>query len=146
MKKFLVVTLGGVLAGSLALTAVAQTNALQQQVDTAHVHALMAQGATTVDMAHAHLQHVVNCLVGPKGAGFDAKAANPCKGQGNGAIPDAAHDHAMHGKLEQALVTAQAGLKATQLDAIHGDAAKLATALQKDAAATPPASAPASKW
>ena len=49
-------------------------------------------------MAHKHLQHAVNCLVGPNGKGFDAAAGNPCGKAGNGAIPDST-DAAQKAKL-----------------------------------------------
>jgi hypothetical protein len=35
-----------------------------------------------------YLNETTSSLVGPKGQGFDDKEANPCKDQGNGAIPD----------------------------------------------------------
>ena len=38
----------------------------------------MAATQTDIMMAHKHLHHAVNCLVGPSGAGFDAAAGNPC--------------------------------------------------------------------
>jgi hypothetical protein len=34
------------------------------------------------------MQSAINCLVGPKGDGFDAAAPNPCAASGNGLIPD----------------------------------------------------------
>lgn len=57
-----------------------------QQVNTAAQHAGFASKAMKVDDVHLHLHHVINCLVGPDGKDFDAKAGNPCKGQGNGAL------------------------------------------------------------
>lgn len=129
MKNLLAVAVAGVLAGGFAMAASAQGNATNE-ISTAHAHALMAQSATTVDMAHTHLHHVINCLVGPGGAGFDASAGTPCKGQGTGAIPDSAGNAALHGKLQGALASAQAGLAATNLAAVQGDAGKAAAALQ----------------
>lgn len=137
MKSLLVVGISGLLAGGLAFAAAAQTNSAKNEIDTAHAHALMAQTATTVAMAHTHLHHVINCLVGPDGKGFDASAGTPCKGQGNGAIPDSKGNAATHGKLENALAAAQAGLAATQLAAAQGDAAKAAAALQATPAQKP---------
>jgi hypothetical protein len=91
---------------------------------------LLAQSATSVAMAHTHLHHVINCLVGPNGNGFDASAGTPCKGQGDGAIPDTASDHALQAKLESALTVAQAGLKSESLAAVQQAAGKAATGLQ----------------
>ena len=63
-----------------------------------------------------HLHHTVNCLVGPKGHGFDAKEANPCQKLGRGAIPDTT-DSATKVKLTAALAKAQTGLKSDDLAA-----------------------------
>lgn len=128
MNKWLAVSITAAFATGFSCAAFAQTGAANE-VGTAHAHALMAQNAKTITEAHAHLHHVINCLVGPKGADFDAKAENPCKGQGNGAIPDSASDQAMHGKLQSALAGAQTGVKSDSLDSVHADAAKVAAAL-----------------
>ncbi|HEX7370175.1 MAG TPA: hypothetical protein VF284_07850 [Rhodanobacteraceae bacterium] len=144
MKKLLAIGIAGVLATGLSCSAFAQTGA-STEVTTAHAHALMAQNAKSLTEAHAHLHHVVNCLVGPKGHGFDASAEDPCKGQGNGAIPDSSNDHAMHAKLEHALKDAKAGLKSNKLAKVQKDAGKAASNLQGgDTAAAPPASS--SSW
>lgn len=62
------------------------------QVATAAAHAGMAATAADLKMVKGHLQHVINCLVGPAGEGYDSAQANPCKDQGFGAIPDAPMD------------------------------------------------------
>lgn len=129
MNKFLASAVTCVLAGGLAFTAMAQTQSAKTEVSTAHAHALMAQHAGTLKMTHTHLHHVINCLVGANGQGFDAKAGNPCKGQGNGAIPDSKGDSALHAKLQSALDDAKAGLKATSKSAAQADAAKAVAAL-----------------
>ncbi len=135
MKKLLVTSLTGILAAGFAVAAFAQTSA-RTEINTAHAHALMAQGATSIAMSHAHLQHVINCLVGPQGQGFDATADNPCKSQGNGAIPDSASDQAVQSKLESALADAQTGLKSDSLASAQRDAAKVAAALQDTGSST----------
>lgn len=127
MKKLLATCIAGALAAGLSFGAFAQN--ATTEVSTAHAHALMAQSAKTVGEAQTHLHHVINCLVGPKGTGFDAAAGAPCKGQGNGAIPDSASNAALTGKLQSALADAQSGLKATSLAAAQADAAKAAAAL-----------------
>lgn len=129
MKKLWSLIAPCALAAGFAVTAAAQ-NSTATEVSTAHAHALMAQGANTLAMAHTHLHHVINCLVGPQGTGFDAAAGTPCKGQGNGAIPDSASNHALHAKLEAALTDARAGLKSSSLASAHRAAAKTAAALQ----------------
>ena len=129
MNKLQVVGITAVLGG-FACAAFAQPHSARNEINTAHAHALMAQSATSVAMAHTHLHHVINCLVGPAGKGFDAAAGDPCKGQGNGAIPNSAADHALHAKLESALGDAQAGLKSESLAAVQQEAGKAAAVLQ----------------
>lgn len=129
MKKLLSLTIMCALAAGFAVAAAAQDKAATE-VSTAHAYALMAQSAATLTLADAHLHHVINCLVGPKGAGFDAAAGTPCKGQGNGAIPDSTSNQALHAKLVIALSDAQAGLKSDSLAAVQQATAKVAAALQ----------------
>jgi hypothetical protein len=100
-----------------------------KEVATAGQHAGMAAGATNVPTAHAHLHHVVNCLVGPKGDGFDAKEANPCAQLGDGAIPDTT-DPAAKAKLTAAVTAAQAGIKSDDLGGATKAAAEVQTALK----------------
>lgn len=88
----------------------AQDNALIQ-VKTAMLHATFASKATDVAQTHMHLHHVINCLVGPNGEGFDASAGNPCQGQGNGALNDMAGSMQEKETLEQALALAKIGVK-----------------------------------
>lgn len=58
------------------------------QLKTALEHAKLAQEAGTLASVKVHLQHVVNCIEGPKGAMFNAGGGNPCQGQGNGILAD----------------------------------------------------------
>lgn len=117
-------------AAGLSLAVQAAQTPAQQQAATAQAHAMLSQKATTLKMTKMHLHHVINCLVGSKGQGFDAAAGNPCKGEGNGALTDSTHDAALHAKLETALTQAQAGLNAASLSAAHNDAAKVSATLQ----------------
>ena len=108
---------GALLAGAalgLALPPPARAADVKKELDTAAQHAGFAAAAKDVKMAHAHLQHVINCLVGPKGKGFDAKQLDPCKGMGNGAIPDSSAA-AQKKELRAALRKAEQGLKESQL-------------------------------
>jgi hypothetical protein len=43
-----------------------------------------------IEDVHQRMQSAINCLVGPKGVGFDTAAPNPCAASGNGLIPDTA--------------------------------------------------------
>ena len=85
-----------------------------KEAQTAAAHAGMASSAANIATAHAHLHHTVNCLVGPKGDGYDATQANPCAQMGGGAIPDAT-DAAAKAKMTKAVETAQAGIKSDDL-------------------------------
>lgn len=128
MKKLMVIGIVGAFAVGFSFTAFAQSQ-VTKEVSTAHAHALLAQNATTVADAHTHLHHVINCLVGPEGSGFDAAAGTPCKGEGNGALKDSASDSALQAKLKAALGDAQRGLTSNSLSAVQQDAAKAAAAL-----------------
>ena len=77
--------------------------------------------STDMKDTQMHLHHVVNCLVGPKGKGFDATPGNPCKDQGNGAITDT-KDSKQKKALQAALAKANAGLKAKDMTAAQKDA------------------------
>jgi hypothetical protein len=101
-----------------------------KEIQTAVTHAGYAADATVLKTVHAHLQHTVNCLVGPKGAGFDAKQLDPCKGQGSGAIPDTA-DAAKKQSLEAALASAKTGRKANTLKAAKDEAQKTVALVKK---------------
>ena len=92
-----------------------------KEVSTAATHAGLAAKATDMKGTQMHLQHVVNCLVGPKGKGFDAAPGNPCKDQGNGAIADTKNPKQKK-SLQAALAKANAGLKAKDMAAAQKDA------------------------
>lgn len=92
-----------------------------KEISTAATHAGLAVKAADMKMTQTHLHHVVNCLVGPKGKGFDAAPGNPCNGQGNGAIPDT-QDKKQKATLTQALAKANAGLKTNDMAAAKKDA------------------------
>jgi hypothetical protein len=94
-----------------------------KEVTTAARHAGLAAQATDLKGAQTHLHHVINCLVGPKGQGFDDKEANPCKDEGNGAIPDTTDDVRKRA-LVQALAKANEGLRQTDLAAAHKSASE----------------------
>jgi len=106
------------------------TTGARQEVATAHAHALMAQNAKTLKQTKQHLQHVLNCLEGRSGANYDADAGNPCKGKGQGAIPDSTSNPAMQTRLKSAVTQAQQGLQADDLQQAHTIASKVAGLLQ----------------
>jgi hypothetical protein len=123
-------SLAGVIAVIVtALPASALAADPAQEAATSGVHAGLAAKAATIEQVHMHLHHTVNCLVGPKGQGFDAKEANPCQKLGDGAIPDTT-DSAAKAKLTAALANAQAGLKSDDLAAAKKAATEAQAALQ----------------
>lgn len=107
-----------VILGALSLSLFAglalSADGAQKQIETAMKHAQFAAKVSTLEQTQLHLHHVVNCLVGPNGQGFDAKAGNPCKGQGNGAINDAKAGSDQQKLLRDALVVANIGLDNTR--------------------------------
>lgn len=104
--------------------------ATSRQASTAAAHAGMALGAADLKMAQTHLQHVVNCLVGPSGEGYDAGQANPCKGMGQGALVDVRGDDAREARLREAAASARQGVKAATVSEAHADAQKVMSILR----------------
>ena len=122
MKKILF------LAGAAALLATPAFADLAGELSTAQTHAGMASTQTDIAMAHKHLQHAINCLVGPNGKGFDAAAGNPCGKAGNGAIPDST-DAAQKAKLTSIAMSAQVGVSNSDLAASQKAAKDTADAI-----------------
>jgi hypothetical protein len=123
-------SLAGIVTGSLLCSlAFAQTADPAQEAATAATHAGLAAQAAAIEQVHMHLHHTVNCLVGPKGQGFDAKEANPCQKLGTGAIPDTT-DSALKAKESAALAKAEAGLKSDDLAAARKAATEAQAALK----------------
>src|SRR6516162_1222488 len=120
--------LAGIVTGTLmALPASAQTADPAQETATAGQHAGLAAHGARIEQVHLH--HTVNCLVGPKGQGFDANPGNSWQKLGNGAIPDTT-DQASKAKLTAALAKAQAGLKSDDLTAARKAATEAQAALK----------------
>jgi hypothetical protein len=107
------------------------SSAVSNQVSVAGIHADMALDATELEAVHLHLHHVINCLEGPAGKDFDAKAANPCHGMGAGAIVDAKDEPAVESDLLVALKQAEQGVRATTLESAHADAQQVFKLLQR---------------
>lgn len=127
MKKLLIASCVALALPTAALISTAALADVSAELVVASQHAGFASKAPAIDMVHMHLHHVVNCLVGPGGTGFDASNANPCAKAGNGAIPDASA--AQKAKLATALASANAGLAATDVAAAQKDAADAAAAI-----------------
>ena len=120
MKKFLIASC----VAALALPTVAFAD-VSAQATVAANHAGMASKAEAVDMIHLHLHHVVNCLVGKDGTGYDIGSGNPCAKAGNGLIPEGSA--AQKTKFMAAATAASNGIAATDLAAAQKDAADAAS-------------------
>lgn len=106
------------LAAAAALMATPAFADLAGELSTAQTHAGMASTQTDIAMAKKHLQHAVNCLVGPSGAGFDAAAGNPCGKAGNGAIADTTNA-AQKAKLTSIAASAKTGIGSSDLATVQ---------------------------
>ena len=88
------------------------------QMKTAIEQAKAAQRAGSLAVVKEHLQTIVNCIEGPKGAMFKAMGSNPC--QGNGLLADAKDAGGKYAQVipwvELANENAAAGLKATTIE------------------------------
>ena len=107
-----------IILGALAITSIALLPAVAladgpQAIATAKTHSGLAANGANIGAVQTHLHHVLNCLVGPGGQGFDAAPGNPCAAAG-GAIPQTA-DAATKAKLETAATTARSGIAATDI-------------------------------
>ncbi|HEX4295887.1 MAG TPA: hypothetical protein VHZ29_17265, partial [Rhizomicrobium sp.] len=72
--------------------------------------------------------HALNCLVGPKGDGFDKSQMNPCVNSGNGIIPDAT-DPKTIAIFQSAAAKAREGLATDDLATAKADATAAAKAI-----------------
>ncbi len=100
-----------------------------EEIATAAAHAGMAAGAESPQMVKSHLQHVINCLEGPKGADFAAALGNPCGGEGGGAIPDSKQDGRK--KLEDTAGLARRAMAELDIDKAKRMAAEIQSDLGK---------------
>jgi hypothetical protein len=99
-----------------------------QAVGIAANHAGLAAAAGGIDMVHTHLHHVLNCLVGPGGDGFDAGPGNPC-GMSGGAIPQTT-DAATKTKLMAEATQAKAGIANADIAGAKKTASDIQAALK----------------
>jgi|SRR6185437_11387181 len=124
----LMALLGALLLSSAAL---AQGGDVAKELGAASKHAQLSESSESVPVAAMHLHHVINCLVGPQGAGFDAAAGNPCKGMGDGALQDSAKRSESHAKALRALSIARRGIAEKELPAMHKAASEIVGILGK---------------
>jgi hypothetical protein len=117
------------LPGAIALTAfavlapgAASADAAQAKAAAAQ-HAGLAAASGDLDGVRRHLHHVLNCLVGPDGEGFDESAGNPCA-QAGGAIPQT-DDAAMRDDLMAVADEVRAAIMGGDLAAAQAAATEL---------------------
>jgi hypothetical protein len=116
------------LGGLAALASNAALADAHKAAMTAEEHAGFAAKGTDLATVHRHLHHVLNCLVGEKGNGFDAAAGNPCANAG-AAIPETT-DKKMMMKLEKAAKEARMGLADEDLAKAKKEAMQVQTTLK----------------
>lgn len=114
---------------AVAATAPTPATTARQGVSNAKIHASVAAKVDTLQDVHLHLHHVLNCLVGPHGKLYSAKAealsAYHCDQLPYGAADDP-HASAKVRKLADAAVhEARAGIHADTVQAGHRDAAQV---------------------
>lgn len=131
----LVLALTALIAGGIASsqTIEAPSGAFAEQLGTAITHAGFSATAEDQAMASRHLGHVLNCLVGEGGAGFNADWGHPCSGQGAGIANDlAGHPQApdLQALVDSAVALASQGVTQQSLTAVQAAAAGVAALLQ----------------
>jgi len=108
-----------------AATAVAQ-GAFATQLATAVQHAEFSMGSDDHAVAVRHLGHVLNCIAGVGGEGFDGSWGHPCDGQGSGLLTDLADQSRADDLavvLRAAHALAMAGVEEGSLGAVRAAAA-----------------------
>lgn len=116
--------------GTVPIAAGAAGN-VGMEMTIAHQRAIMSQGSNTLADAHKYMQQSINCMVGPKGAGFDQSEANPCGDAGGGLLVDLASNEAASEQVKAALASAREGLRSKDLVAVQTRAGEVASTLQK---------------
>lgn len=131
MKTFSIIGSTATLAALTTLATLTPTTARAdgpQAIATAAQHAGMAAGSTNLAGAQRHLHHVLNCLVGPDGEGFDAAPGNPCAAAG-GAIPQTT-DATVKTKLEKAAAQVRKVVAGDDLEASKKAASEIQAMLK----------------
>jgi hypothetical protein len=129
MKKLTAMLAGFAMAATVPTLALA---GIGEEITIAKTHSLLAyrSGGRGPERAMPHLQHVLNCLVGPGGDGYDITPPNtdPCANAGKGALNDAANP-AQKAKITQAIGMVKAAMKLTEGEKIELAATEIADLL-----------------
>ena len=132
-RWFLVALALLVVGGFGAVQAQATLAALEAQLMTAVQHAEFSMAEADHATAVRHLGHVLNCIAGEGGDGFDGSWGHPCGSQGPGIVQDVvAHPHAedVAALLGAAHALAKQGVTEASLGAVHAAAAGVRALLQ----------------
>ncbi len=110
IKPILAAIAGLGFAATLPVYAALNADA-HKEIQTAAQHAEFAVKGKNINVVHMHLHHVINCIVGTGGAGFDASAGNPCNSMGKSALSDASGSDGTEALLNQSLRLANIGVE-----------------------------------
>lgn len=114
---------------AVAATVPTSATTARQGVSNAKIHASVAARIDTLPGVHLHLHHVLNCLVGPHGKLYSAKAealsAYHCDQIPYGAADDPHASPKVHKLADAAVQEALAGIHAENVQAGHRDAAQV---------------------
>jgi len=133
MRRYVVMVLSALALTWFGAAQAQSLEALETQVATAVQHAGFSASADEHAMAVRHLGHVLNCIAGEDGEGFDGAWGHPCAGQGSGILVDVeAHAHAadVAALLAAAHALAMQGVTAESLGAVHAAAAGVRALLE----------------
>jgi len=132
-RRYLVAVLSALALTVFGAAQAQSLEALDTQLATAVQHAEFSMGADEHAMAVRHLGHVLNCIAGEDGEGFDGAWGHPCAGQGSGILVDVdAHAHAadVAALLAAAHSLAMQGVGQESLGAVHAAAAGVRALLE----------------
>ncbi len=97
---------------ALLTTTVSAAGDPTAELKTAATHAGFSAKYDSSKEVTQHLHHALNCLVGPNDKMFDQSAGNPCKGQGDGFLPDYKASKGEDMKYEEINLAARIGSEA----------------------------------
>jgi hypothetical protein len=126
-RLFTVVALGTLLPAAMSGVAGAQT---PNPFSTAAEHAGKAAQAKDLGEIHQHLQKVLNCLEGPTGEDFKARAGDPCSGEG--ALHTLPKGSLNLVRARKVIALAREGVKLREVPAAHYVARAIKAILAED--------------
>ena len=132
MKKNIAGMLAGLAIAGLGLPPTMALAGIGEELTIAQTHSLLAyrSGRGGVGGAKTHLQHVLNCLVGPGGEGYTntPPMMDPCAGAGKGALNDATSP-AQKAQITKAIGMVKAAFDITESEPMQEAATNIADAI-----------------